>query len=133
MSFSIGPWLLLDRKNPQRAAGRHFRKPLVAGEQRVDAAVAGSDGNVLHAVLLPGHRLSLDAGAGLELPELLAGLGIESLELAGQRAREHDAAPSRQHAREARNVAWCLPLRLAGHGINRLQMAARTVTPFPEI
>src|SRR3954447_25608194 len=131
--FSIVPWLLLDRKNPKRAAGRDFGQPFVAGKQRVDAAIAARHGDILHAVLLPGHRLSLDARAGLELPELLAGVGIEGLELAGQGAREYDAARGRQHAGEARDVAWCFPLRLAGHGIDRLQMTARAVTPFPEI
>src|SRR4051812_23204782 len=128
----MGPWLLLHRKHPQRAACRHRGKPLVTGEDRVDAAIAARDGDILHAVLLPGHRLSLDARAGLELPELLAAVGVEGLELAGQRAREHDAARSRQHAREARNVAGCFPLGFARERINRLEMTAGTIGPVPK-
>src|SRR5579883_104914 len=125
--------LRLDREHPQRSAGRHVGQPLVAGEQRVDAAIAGVDGNVLHAILLPGHRLTLDARAGLELPQLLAGVGVEGFELAGQLAGEDDATGGRQHAREARNVARHFPFGLAGHGIDRLERAARPGAPIPEI
>src|SRR5580692_8767776 len=96
-----GP-LLLDREDPQRAAGGHVFEPLVAGEQRIDPADAAGHGDVLPAVLLPGDGLPLDAGAGLELPQLLARIGVESLELAGQTAAEDHAARRRQHAREAR-------------------------------
>src|SRR6185312_11288697 len=95
------PALLLQGEDPERAAGRHGLQALVAGEQRVDAADAARHGDILPAVLLPGDRLPLDAGAGLELPELLAGIGVEGLELAGELAAEHHAARRRQHAREA--------------------------------
>src|SRR3954454_11661389 len=122
--FTGNPRSVLDRENPQRAAGRHVGQTLVAGEQRVDAAIAAGDRDILHAVLLPRHRLALDAGAGLELPQLLAGVGIEGFELAGELAGEDDAACRRQHARETRNVARLLPLGLAGQGIDCFQLAA---------
>ena len=39
----------------------------------------------MHAVLLPGDRLALDARPGLELPELVPVIGVESLEFARSR------------------------------------------------
>src|SRR5258708_10341606 len=127
--------LLLDREDPERAAGRHILQALVAGEQRIDAADAAGHGDVLPAVLLPGDRLSLDARAGLELPQLLAGVGVESLELTGELTAEDHAARRRQHAREARQSARRLPLVLSRQRIDRLQIAARLVAgrPFPEV
>src|SRR5215510_16339872 len=126
------PRSVLYREHPQRTACRHVGKPLIAGEDRVNAAIAAGDGDVLDAVLLPGHRLSLDARAGLEAPQLLAVIGIKGVKLAGQLAGEHDPAGCRQHAGEARYVARHFPLRLSGHGIDGLEMATRAV-PFPGI
>src|SRR3984957_5549846 len=79
-------------KHPKRAAGRNLRQPLVTGEQRIDAADATRDGDILDAVLHPRDRLAFDAGAGLELPQLGPVVRIERLEFAGQPAGEHDAA-----------------------------------------
>src|SRR4051812_48342114 len=124
---------VLYRENPQRAAGRHVGKPLIAGEDRVDAAIAAGDGDVLDAVLLPGHRLSFDARAGLEAPQLLAVVGIKGVKLAGQLAGEHDTAGRRQYAREARYITSHFPLGLSGHGIDGLEIAARSVRPGPDI
>src|ERR1700745_255040 len=84
--------LLLECEYPQRSARRHFRQPLVPGEQRVDPAIAAGNGDILHAVLLPRHRLPFDAGAGLELPELLAAIGVKGFELSRQLPGEDDAA-----------------------------------------
>src|SRR5258707_5702331 len=105
--------LLLDREDQDRAAVRHVLETLVAGEQRIDAADAAGHGDVLPAVLLPGDRLSLDARAGLELPQLLAGVGVESLELTGELTAEDHAARRRQHAREARQSVRRLPIGLS--------------------
>src|SRR6185312_4654345 len=80
------PRSVLDREHPQRSACRHVGQPFVPGEDRVDAAIAAGDGDILDAVLLPGHRLSLDARAGLEAPQLLAVVGVKGIELAGQLA-----------------------------------------------
>src|SRR4029453_15965051 len=109
------PRSVLYREHPQRTACRHIGQPLIAGEDRVDAAIAAGDGDILDAVLLPGHRLPLDARAGLEAPQLLAVVGVEGVKLAGQLAGEYDPAGGRQHAREARYIASHFPLRLSGH------------------
>jgi hypothetical protein len=57
---------------PARTARR--RRP--ARKQRIDAAITAVDGDILNAVLLPRHRLTLDARAGLELPQLLAAIRV---------------------------------------------------------
>src|SRR5215472_8775384 len=68
------------------------------------------------------------------MPELLAGIGVEGLEFAGELAGEHDTAAGCKHAGEARQLARRFPLGLAGQGINRLQDAAVVVLrPLPEI
>src|SRR5690242_3375635 len=125
--------LMLEREHPERSARRHFRQPLVTGEQRVDPAIAACHGNILHAVLLPRHRLPLDAGAGLELPQLLATVGVKGFELAGQLPGEDDAAGGGEHAREARDVTGRFPFALSGKWIDRLEMTARSVAPLPEV
>src|SRR6266446_5278184 len=113
--------LLLQREDPERAAGGHVLQTLVAGEQRIDAADAAGHSDVLPAVLLPGDGLPLDARPGLELPQLLAGVGVEGLELTGELAAEDHPTRRRQHAREARQSAWRLPLGLPRQRIDRLQ------------
>src|SRR5258706_8048412 len=123
--------LFLQREHPERTTGRHGSKTFVAGEERIHATDAARDGDVLHAVLLPRYRLPFDSGSGLELPELLADLRVERLELSGQPSGKHHSAGGREHAREARNVARHFPLRLAGHRIDRFQVSALPGTPFP--
>src|SRR5215213_10249360 len=81
---------VLDREHPQRSARRHIGKPLVPRKDRVDTAIAAGDSDILDTVLLPGHRLSLDARAGLEAPQLLAVVGVKGVKLAGQLAGEYD-------------------------------------------
>src|SRR6476620_11643679 len=66
--------LLGESEDPEGSACRHGSEPRVTREERVDAADADRHRNVLHAVLLPGHRLTFDPRAGLELPQLLAGI-----------------------------------------------------------
>src|ERR1700744_736052 len=104
-------------EHPTETAGRNLGQPLVTREQVVDTTNPAGDGDVLHAVLLPGDRLTFDARASLELPELLAVINADRLELAGQLAGEHHAARRRKHAREARNVTLGFPFGFAGHGI----------------
>src|SRR5262245_43282395 len=84
LSVIRGPRSVLYREHPQRAACRHVGKPLIPGEDRVDAAITAGDGDILDAVLLPGDWLSLDARAGLEAPQLLAVVGVKGVKLAGQ-------------------------------------------------
>ena len=58
----------------------------------MDASVPAGDGDILHIVLLPRNGLALYAGAGLELPQLMAIGSIERLELTGQLSSKHNAA-----------------------------------------
>src|ERR1700744_1131564 len=55
-------------------------------------ADAGENAYILLAVVLIGHDVADDAGRGLELVELLTGLGVDRLQVAFERAVEHDAA-----------------------------------------
>src|SRR6185437_8519233 len=55
-------------------------------------ADAGENGHVLLAAVLIGHDVADDAGRGLELVEFLARLGVDSLQVAFERAVEHHAA-----------------------------------------
>ena len=63
--------LAVDREHPQHPA---LRRRIV--EARI-AAEAGQNRDILLAVELVGDRRGVDARAGLELPQLLAGLGID--------------------------------------------------------
>ena len=59
----------------------------------------GQDGDVLHAVIAhERHRLADEAGVGVELPQLLAGLGVDRLEPAIHRSVEGDVAGGHQRA-----------------------------------
>src|SRR6201989_318688 len=67
-------------------------------------ADARENGDVLPAALLIGHHVSDDAGRGLELVELLARLGIDSLQVAFQRSVEDNAAGRRESSRPHREL-----------------------------
>src|SRR5262249_4956123 len=60
------------------------------------AADAGQNRDVLLATMLIGGDVSDDAGRCLELVEFLASLGVDSLEIAFERAVEHHASSRRQ-------------------------------------
>src|SRR4029077_10189146 len=107
------------------------RQAAVAREQRIDAAIAASDGDILHAVLLPGNRLTFNSGAGLELPQLLPAIRVEGFELTGQLPGKHQAAGSRQDPREARNIARTFPLGCAGQRIDSFEITAWAIGPSP--
>src|SRR5262245_57910379 len=68
------------------------------------AADAGQNRNVLFAAMLIGGDVSDDAGRRLELVEFLAGLGVDGLEIAFERAVEHHAAGGRQGTRPDREL-----------------------------
>src|SRR5262245_7410607 len=68
------------------------------------AADAGQNRDVLLATMLIGGDVSDDAGRRLELVEFLAGLGVDSLEIAFERAVEHHAAGGRQGTRPDREL-----------------------------
>src|ERR1700754_5216364 len=78
--------LAVDGEDPQHAA---LRRRVI--EARV-AAEARQDGDILLAVELVGDGRGVDAGAGLELPQLLAGLGVIGEEATAQVAGEENAA-----------------------------------------
>src|SRR5579859_4101894 len=61
-------------------------------------ADAGQNGNVLPAVMLVCRDVADDAGRGLELVELLAGLGVDRFQIAFQRSVKYDAAGGRKCA-----------------------------------
>src|SRR5689334_24202451 len=92
--------LLRELEDPEHAALVDAEVLLrdLAAPERDGAAPARRDGDVLLALRLPGHGRRGDAGAGVELPQLLAGLRVERLEVALGRAREDEAAVRREHA-----------------------------------
>jgi hypothetical protein len=96
---------------------------MIAAPQRHRAAVAGLDADVLLAVHLPGDRHRDHAGAGLELPQLLAVLGVESLDVAVRGAGEQQAAGGGQGAGPQRELLLVLPGDLAGLRVDGAQDA----------
>src|SRR5262249_32164636 len=92
------------------------------------AAKAGGDRHVLLALVGVGDRRRIDARAGLELPERLAGVLVERHELAGELAGEHDPAAGRQHAgRAAHTLQWGFPFALTGERIKRNEITDHVV------
>src|SRR5262245_65635977 len=81
------------------------------------AADARKDRDVLLAVILVGRDVADDAGRSLELVELLAGLGVDGLQIAFERAVEHHAAGSGQGTRPHRELLLDRPDDLAGPGV----------------
>ena len=82
-----------DRAQPGMRVGQSRREP-DAGP----AADAGQHRHVLLALVLIGHDVADDARRRLEPVQLLAGLGIDRLQVAFQRAVEHHAALGRHRA-----------------------------------
>src|SRR5690606_14171122 len=91
--------------------------------QRHGAAVADGHADVLLAVLLPGHGRGDDSAAGLEFPQLVAGLGVEGLEVAIAGAGEHQVALGGQYAGPQRQLLLVFLLHLAGGGVHGAQDA----------
>lgn len=114
-----------DLEHPERATLGHRLGQLshVTAPQRHGAAVAHGHADVLFAVLLPGDGRRNDAAAGLELPQLLARLGVEGLEEAVAGAGEHQVALGGQHAGPQWQVLLVLPHQLAGGRVHRPQGA----------
>src|SRR5215471_17626761 len=78
------------------------------------ATDAGQNRDVLLAAMLIGRHVADDAGRRLELVEFLAGLGVDSLEVAFERAVEHHAASRCQRTRPDRELLFHRPDDLAG-------------------
>src|SRR2546430_14080336 len=119
-----------DSEDPDDAALRHVllptdqlaHQPLLEG--RVDS-VAGLHRHILHAVDLVGRRRRHDTGVGLEVPKLLAGLGIVGAELtvAGAAREEQAAAGGEYRAPHHRARIQAAPNPLAAVDVVRLELA----------
>src|SRR5262249_16820855 len=70
---------------------------------------AGDHGDVLLAIKLVGDRPLADPGPGVELPQFLAGFGIERLEPALDIAVEDEPAARRQGAAHERQFLFAAP------------------------
>src|SRR5262249_18395949 len=92
------------------------------------AADAGKNGNVLLAVVLIGVDVADDAGRSLEPPELLAGIGIDRLDVAFERSVEDDVAGRGERAAPYRERLRIRPLDLAGAGIPGDEVAEGVAT-----
>src|SRR5258708_17144217 len=78
---------------------------------------AGKYGNVLLAAVLIGHDVAHDAGPGLELVEVLTGLGIDGIQVASERAVAHDVAAGCPRAAPGGEFLLVGPHDLAGLGV----------------
>src|SRR5215204_4983739 len=103
----------------------------VAGDDRTrPAADAGQDGDVLLAVRPAiGRRLADDPGAGLELPQRLAGAGVDRLEPALHGSVEDDVAGGGERAAPDREVLGQRPRRLRLPHVPGLEYAAMAAGP----
>src|SRR5277367_6510654 len=78
------------------------------------AADAGQDRHILATAVLVGHDVADDARRSLELVKLLAGFGVDRLQIAFQRSIEDHAACCRESARPGRELLGVRPYDLAG-------------------
>src|SRR5215813_62319 len=115
-SLQIGS-LRHQSKRPQRATGRHIGLHEARGD---GAAQSRCDRHVLPAIVGVGDGGGIDARTDLELPQRLAGVGIEGQEFAGQLAGEYQPAVGCQHSGCTRIVSQrSLPFLLASYRIDR--------------
>src|SRR6266851_1523151 len=85
-----------ERKGPDRSALRHLILELLTRDVPVQPADAGQHGDVLPALMRVSDRDGVDTRPGLELPNDLAGVGIDCNEFAGLFAGKQQAAAGRQ-------------------------------------
>src|SRR5690606_33764285 len=95
----------------------------VAAPQRYRTTVTGGHADVLFAVLFPGDGRRDDPGADLELPQLLAVLGVEGLEVAVAGTGEHQVALGGQYTGPQRQTLLVFPYHFAGGRVHRPQDA----------
>src|SRR5262249_11518635 len=123
------PSLRQDGEGPDRAALRHRVLELVARDVPIETADARQHRDVLLAVVGIGDGLRVDAGAGLELPDLLAVLDVERDEFAGLLTGEQQPAAGDEVGRPDRMVGQRhAPLLFAGERIDRVDVAPRLAT-----
>src|SRR5690348_14418479 len=118
-----------------RTAGLEVRQ--CEGEQRVavrraehhgqeafgPAAPSARRHDVLLAVDAVRRRARVVAAAALELPQVLAALRVQRVELTGRLAAEHEPAARRQQRRAHRQVALPAPALRAGARVERADRA----------
>src|SRR5499427_10790077 len=80
---SSPPLLRQEREGPDRSALRHLVLELLARDVPVEPADPGQHRHVLPALVRVSDRHGVDARSSLELPDDLAGIGIDPNELAG--------------------------------------------------
>src|SRR3954451_11402777 len=100
--------VLREREDEQRAplAGAEHpgQEPLGPG------APAGRHGDVLPAVDAVAARAAVVAAAALELPQQLAGVGVQGVELTRRLTGEHEVPARGEHRRAHRDVVGPAPL-----------------------
>src|SRR3954469_3636415 len=109
--------VLREREREQRAA---LAGAELSGQEALGpGAPAGRHGDELPAVDLVGARARVVAAAALELPEQVARLGVERVELTGRLAAEQEVAPGGQQRRAHRDVVLPAPPLGAGPRVER--------------
>src|SRR3954467_14642693 len=109
--------VLRQREREQRAA---LTGAELSGQEALGPrAPAGRHGDVLPAVDAVGARARVVAAAALELPEQVAALGVERVELTGGLSAEHEPAARRQQRRAHRDVVGPAPPLRAGPRVER--------------
>src|SRR5437667_10598000 len=107
----LRPSLRQEREGPNRSALRHLVLEPLARDVPVEPADAGQHGDVLSTLVRVSDRDGVDTRPGLELPNDLAGVGIDCTELAGLFASEQQAAAGGQHRRPNPELhPWHTPL-----------------------
>src|SRR4029077_6503491 len=93
---------------------------------QVSSTYAGQHRNVLLSVVREGDWLSVDARSRLDLPQRLAGVGVDRDEFACFLAREQQAATGGDDGGILQEVEQgCAPTLLCRQGIDRVHMADR--------
>src|SRR3954453_11028868 len=117
--------VLRQREREQRAALAGAELP---GQEALGpGAPAGRHGDELPAIDLVAARARVVAAAALELPEQVAALGVEGVELTRRLAAEHQAAARGQERRAHRDVVLPAPALRAGPGVGRADRAGHVL------
>src|SRR5439155_12378973 len=115
---------LLQGEDEHRGAGREVLD--LRPERRVETedqrAQTTGHGDVLLAVHGVADRAASMAGAGTEVPELLAGVAIVGAHHAFDVPVEDEPAGRGKHAADRRVLVVHGPLALAGHGVARVEI-----------
>src|SRR3990167_1714075 len=122
---ALGDQVLRQLEGPEHAALVEVLHPLghFAAPQRYRTAPAGEYGDILLAVHFPGNRGAEHAGTGLELPDLVAGLGIEGLQEALGRSGEYQVALGGHHPAPQWREVLVTPDFLTGFRVDGAQHA----------